>query len=121
MQTERGIRKLLFTLAWGAVVLSASSPTNATTFVLMTDEELAVRSTAAVLGSVTAIETAADDATDAIHTYIHIEPDQMVLGELPAGEIVLREPGGKLHDRSEWVFGSPEYTVGEEVLGFLAK
>ncbi len=112
---------LLAVACVGGVVLGTLSFANATTFVLMTDEELAERSTATVLGSVTAIETAASDATDAIHTYIHIEPDQVVLGELPDGKIVVREPGGRLRNRSEWVFGAPEYTVGEEVFVFLER
>lgn len=121
MKIERCIGNLLFTVACGALGLSTLSSANATTFILMTDEELVARSTAAVLGSVTAIETAASDATDAIYTYIHIEPDQVVLGELPKGDIVVREPGGTLRGRSEWIFGTPEYTVGEEVLVFLER
>ena len=38
----------------------------------------------------------------------------------PQVTIVLREPGGSAAGTSEWVFGSAEYRVGEEVLTFVS-
>jgi hypothetical protein len=87
----------------------------------MSESDLARRSVAAVTGVVTDIEAAEDAATAGINTYVHIEPDDVVFGSLPAGPLVLREPGGRLRGRTEWVYGSPEYRVGEEVLVFLTQ
>jgi hypothetical protein len=102
-------------------VLACASPGLATTFVLMSEQDLAARSVAAVTGSVTDIEAAADPATDGVNTYVHIDPDEVVFGTLPAGPLVLREIGGHVAGRSEWVFGSAEYQVGEAVLVFLSQ
>ncbi len=102
-----------------AIAFGVCRPAIATTFVRLSDQELTAQSTAVVLGSVTEIEAAADEATGAISTYVHIDPDHVIVGDLPVGEIVLREAGGRLRGRSEWMFGSPEYRLGEEVLVFL--
>lgn len=102
------------------LAVSVASTARATTFVLMNEEQLAARSTAAILGSVTAIETARDRASGSIHTYVHIEPTETVFGDLPSGEVILRERGGILDGVREWIFGNPEYELGEEVLVFVA-
>jgi hypothetical protein len=87
----------------------------------MSEHDLAARSIAAVTGWVTDIEAAADPTTGGVNTYVHIEPDDIVFGSLPPGPVVLRETGGQLRGGGEWIFGSPEYRVGEEVLVFLSQ
>ena len=67
------------------------------------------------------IEAAADPASGGINTYVHLDADEVIFGALPSAALILREPGGRLRDRSEWIFGSPEYRVGEQVLVFLAQ
>ena len=107
------------TFVWGAAVLAAH-PVAGSTFVMMDETQLAARSVAAVRGTVTAIESAYDRTSGGIHTYVHIARPEVVFGALPAGEIVLRETGGSAAGTSEWVFGSAEYRVGEEVLVFVS-
>jgi hypothetical protein len=87
----------------------------------MSESDLAARSIAAVTGTVTDIEAAADPASGGVNTYVHIAPDDIVFGALPSGPVVLREPGGRIGGLSEWIFGSPEYRVGEAVLVFLSQ
>lgn len=103
------------------VYFACAAPSHASTFILMSESDLATRSIAAVTGNVTAIEAAADPATGGVNTYVHIAPADVVFGSLPGGPLVLREPGGRLRDRSEWIYGSPEYRIGEEVLVFLSQ
>jgi hypothetical protein len=103
------------------VYLACVAPSQASTFILMSESDLAARSIAALTGNVTAIEAAADPASGGINTYVHIAPDDVVFGSLPDGPLVLREPGGRLRERTEWVYGSPEYRVGETVLVFLSQ
>jgi hypothetical protein len=87
----------------------------------MSESDLAARSVAAVTGQVTSIEAAPDAASGGINTYVHLAADEVIFGALSSGPITLREPGGRLRDRSEWIYGSPEYRVGEQVLVFLAE
>src|SRR5215472_5701615 len=101
--------------------LACARPSRATTFILMSERDLAARSIAAVTGWVTDVEAAADPATGGVNTYVHLEPDEIVFGALPPGPVVLREAGGQLRGGGEWIFGSPEYRVGEEVLVFLSQ
>lgn len=107
-------------LVAGAVLVLGSQCAVASTFVIMDGAQLAARSVAAVQGTVTAIESALDGASGGVHTYIRIAPANLVFGSLPAGDIILRETGGRAGGTSEWVYGSPEYVVGEEVLVFVA-
>ncbi|MDX2169033.1 MAG: matrixin family metalloprotease [Deltaproteobacteria bacterium] len=87
----------------------------------MSESELARQSIAAVRGTVTAIEAVLDEQNGGVHTYVHLDPEQIVLGSLPPGEIVLRETGGRIRGVSEWLYGNPEYHVGEDVLVFLSR
>ncbi len=104
-----------------ALRVSAAAPAAASTFVMMSETDLARRSVAAVHAQVVAIDSAVDPDTGGVHTYVQLDPYEVVLGRLPAGIIVLRETGGQAGGTSEWVFGNPEYRVGEEVLAFLAR
>jgi hypothetical protein len=92
----------------------------ATTFIQMDERDLAARAEAAVIATVIAVRTDAE-ADGAIVTTVVLEPEQTVLGVLPPGPITLRERGGFLSGRSERVFGSVEYQVGERVLAFLSR
>ena len=103
------------------VVFACATPGRASTFVLMSERDLAARSVAALTGWVTDIEAVADSATGGVNTYVHIEPTDIVFGSLPDGTVILREPGGRLRGQSEWIFGSAEYRVGEEVLVFVSQ
>ena len=79
--------------------LACATHSHASTFVMMSEGELATRSVAAVTGQVTQIEAAMDSATGGVQTYVHIDPDDGRLRALPAGEIVLRETGGSARAR----------------------
>jgi hypothetical protein len=111
----------LFLTALLLVGFACATPGFATTFVLMSEGDLAARSVAAITGSVTDIEAVADATSGGVNTYVHIAPDGVVFGALPDGPVVLREPGGRIRGRTEWLFGSAEYRVGETVLVFLSR
>ncbi|MFN8641920.1 MAG: hypothetical protein U0802_09780 [Candidatus Binatia bacterium] len=104
----------------GAVAALAAQGASASTFVMMDETQLAARSVAAVRGTVSAIESSYDRETAGVRTYVHIAPAEIVFGTLPPGEIVLRETGGSAGGVSEWVYGSAEYRVGEDVLVFVS-
>jgi hypothetical protein len=108
-------------LAFPLLFLLLSSRAGATTFVSMNDEDLARRSVAVVLGSVNRIESALDKKTGGISTYVRLRVTRVLLGDVEPGNLTFRERGGTVGEQNEWVFGSPEYTVGENVLVFLAR
>lgn len=108
-------------LGFVGVVFACASPGYASTFIIMSETDLATQSVAAVTGRVTDIEAAADPTSGGVNTYVHIAPDQVVFGSLPDGPVVLRETGGRVRGQSEWIFGSPEYRVDEHVLVFLSQ
>jgi hypothetical protein len=101
--------------------LSAVAGARASTFVRMGLRELVAASIGAVRGHVTRIDAAADPSTGWIYTYITIQPAAHLFGRLPAGTLVLRELGGRAAGQEQWVFGSPEYRLGESVLVFLSR
>jgi len=101
-------------------VLAVTALVQATTFVAPTDDELLSAADAVVLGQVLGIESAAR-ADAPIRTYVAIDPEEILVGELPLAPFVIREPGGVVGERAEWVFGAPEFRVGERVLLFLKK
>jgi hypothetical protein len=105
--------------AWLAVVaLGTVVPAGATTFVLMDDGDLVTRSMATAIGTVTRVEAVGDEAGD-VHTNVFLALDEVISGEIDREEIVLRELGGRLAERTQRVFGAPTYAVGEEVLVFI--
>lgn len=93
----------------------------ATTFVPMDDATLQETSDLVVSGTVTAIESARVGPTPALHTYVRVQVDEVLLGHLSGDTLVLREPGGSLDGRREWTFGAPEFSVGERVVLFLTR
>ncbi|MFI5395968.1 MAG: matrixin family metalloprotease [Candidatus Binatia bacterium] len=91
-----------------------------TTFILMDDETLLHSSDVVVVGTVTAIESGGDPGGP-IYTYVHVLPERVIKGPVGLDPVVLREPGGSTGERVEWVYGVPEFSVGERSLLFLSR
>jgi hypothetical protein len=92
----------------------------ATTFVLMDEPTLLHSSAAVIVGTVTAIESGGEP-DGPIYTYVHVQPERIIKGRLGLDPLVLREPGGTALDRREWVYGAPEFRVGDRALLFLSR
>src|ERR1043166_2838711 len=104
------ITRIFVVIAWVSCLAALG---HATTFVLMDEQQMLQTSVVVVVGTVTAIESAAPEPGGPIYTYVHIQPERIIKGSIEQKEIVLREPGGTLSDRREWTFGAPEFWVGE--------
>ncbi len=104
----------------GVCVLLAAAAANATTFVLMDEQQLFESSDVVITGTATRIESQAAADAGAISTFVHVEPDRVLKGDV-ASTVVLREPGGVAGGRQQWVFGAPEFWVGERSLLFLRR
>src|SRR5678815_4347556 len=85
-------------------VLLAAREARSTTFVLMDEGELASRSVAVITGTVQDVQVAGDDDTGGVNTFVSIEPEGVLAGAVPDGEVVLKETGGRISDREEQVY-----------------
>ena len=105
-----------------SVLLGSWSPraAHATTFILLNDAQLLSSADIVLTGTVTRIESAAIAPDGGFYTYVHLQPTHIIKGVLAPGTVVIREPGGTMGDRREWVYGAPEFWVGERALVFLA-
>ncbi|MFI5395628.1 MAG: matrixin family metalloprotease [Candidatus Binatia bacterium] len=92
-----------------------------TTFVLMDEHDLLRSSAAVVVGTVTGIESGTAGPDGAIYTYVHVQPERVIKGPTGLQPLVLREPGGLIGERSQVIFGSPEFRMGERTLLFLSR
>ncbi len=81
---------------------------------------LGASSPVVVTGRVTAIQGRWDAAADAIYTYITVSVTEQLKGELAESTIVIKQLGGQLGTVGLRVADQASYTVGENVLVFLA-
>ncbi len=103
-----------------AIVSQLASTALGATFVLMDVEDLAASADAAVVASVDAIEFAQwDDGS--ITTEVSTTVEETVFGGLAEGSTVsIRQPGGAVGDRRQWVTGVPQFALGETMFVFLS-
>jgi hypothetical protein len=111
-------RLRLLPVLWWALALAA--PAAATTFVRMDPPQLAARSDAVLLATVTSVAAVALENGAAV-TRVALAPEQVLLGSLPRRPLVLDEPGGSAGATIERIFGAAEYRAGERVLVFLQR
>lgn len=89
---------------------------SATTIVMPTDEQLVAKSPDIVEGTV--LSSVPVQIGNRIWTETQVVVSRTIKGDA-AGTITIRELGGQLGDHITKYFGTPEYTVGENVLLFL--
>lgn len=112
---------LALAVACSALWLVGRDVAEATTVVPLRARDLVAGSVAAVRGRVQAIGAALDPTSGTLHTYVTIDPLEVVFGHLPPGPLVLRELGGRAGGHELWIFGSAEYRVGESVFVFVSR
>ena len=103
-----------------AILWLAPMAASGTTFVTMDEPTLMESSDLVVTGTVTSITSAALGTSGPIYTYLQVDVDRVVKGEVDSDTIVVREPGGSVGSRQQWVFGAPQFWVGERDLLFLS-
>lgn len=113
--TAYGIRSLGLALS----LLFSCSFGFASSFVLLSRDQLVSSADAVVQGRISSIQSTLDDNGN-IDSFIAIEVARDFLrGLAPGTTIYLREPGGKFQGVSGWAFGAPEFEIGEDVVVFL--
>ncbi|MGE0132066.1 MAG: FG-GAP-like repeat-containing protein [Blastocatellales bacterium] len=92
---------------------------HATSVIVPSDDEMIIGARAIVRGTVTSINSGYDNQHNAIFTYVNIRVYDVLKGRITSNDIVVKQPGGVSGDRGTMIFGTPEFTVGENVLLFL--
>ena len=114
----QALRKLGPAVATLAILFGAAS-SMATTYVMMTDDELLDRAGVVVLARVTASESAPVSGKPSTDYTIEIE--RLIKGFVPAGTLVVRNLGGvRPSGEALKVHGMPAFSPGERVLLFLS-
>jgi len=113
------IRRLHIISLVGFLLVIACSQAHATTAVVPRDDEMVVESRAIVTGRVIGLSTSVDANTGLVYTYIRLEVNSVLKGNITAREIVLKELGGETHDRGTQIFGMPSFETGQDVLVYL--
>jgi hypothetical protein len=102
-----------------ALLLLASLPAAATTYMMVSDEKLADQAQAIAEVSIESADfspAAGMPATDYL-----VSVDRVIQGDLPGSSLIVRVPGGQGADgRGLRVWGAPDFAVGDRALLFLA-
>src|SRR5262249_25691605 len=72
-----------------------------------------------VRGKVVSIESAYDEGTGRVFTYIAIKIREVLKGQISERRIVLKELGGQVAGRAMMVYGNPRFARGERVIVYL--
>jgi hypothetical protein len=114
----RVCRLLGVLLAW---VMFPTTSALATVVVPVPPEEMAEDADAVITGHVTRIESHWDAGQAQVFTTIAIAVDDVLKGTVDDPEIEVVQPGGMVGGLGSWLYGSPQFEVGERVLVFLTE
>ena len=93
--------------------------TEATTAVMLTDEELITSSRVILIGEVKSSRARWDAAHQNIYTYVNVRVSDVLKGQVQSERIVFKQLGGTVDGESSIIYGAPEYKAGQRVLLFL--
>jgi hypothetical protein len=100
-------------------VIGYSRDADATIIVPTEDHQLIRQASTIVLGQITKIDSHWYAAKTQIYTHIGVRVEEVLKGELSEVEVTIKELGGTVGGLRSWIFGSPEFVLGERVLLFL--
>ena len=83
------------------------------------DDDLITGARAIVIGKVRLLACRLDAEQDRIFTYISVDVEETLKGEINARRIVLKEEGGEVDGQGSIIYGTPQFARGERVLLYL--
>jgi hypothetical protein len=101
------------------VVGAFAATAHASTLVPMSDRELTESVAAIVEATVIDVESLYVADRQAVYTYVTVDVERTLKGDVPPGMLVLRQLGGATTERATVIFGAPEFDEGERVVLFL--
>ena len=93
---------------------------DATISIRSEDHHLIRQASTIVIGQITSIDSHWYAANTQIYTHVGVRVEEVLKGELSDVDITIRQLGGTVGGLRSWIFGSPEFVLGERVLLFLA-
>jgi hypothetical protein len=100
-------------------ILSYATHARATTWIVPEQEEMLGTADAVVLATVTDLKSVEAFDGSQISTEVTLSVHEAYKGANAGDRLVLSERGGAVGEARQWIFGSPEYSVGETVLVYL--
>src|SRR5438309_1265638 len=91
----------------------------ASTFVVPTDDDLIVGARAIVRAKVLSVNCQLDESSGRIFTYVRLRVREVFKGQITNDEIVIKEEGGQVGARGSIIYGTPQFTAGENVVLYL--
>ena len=91
----------------------------ATTWVVPDQEEMLRSADAVVLATVSGMRSVAAFDGSQVNTEVTLRVHEGFKGAAAGDQLTLVQTGGRVGDLQQWIFGSPEYAVGETVLLYL--
>ncbi len=124
MTTERILKSLKQPCAITIIsiyVLLAVSTVEATTWHTTSEDFFISHSDFVIRGTATNQETKRDEETRWMYTYTSFTILEVVLGEVPQQEIIIRTRGGQIGNETHYTIDAPWLDVGAEYFLFLKK
>src|ERR1700730_8970638 len=101
-------------------LLGCSQSVLATTIsTIPSDDDMIIGARAIVRGKVLSVGSSFDAQQNRIFTYTTLRVQEVIKGQISERKIVIKEEGGQVGTRGSRIFGTPEFTLGEQVLLYL--
>jgi hypothetical protein len=89
----------------------------ATTVIVPSDDSMLIGARAVIRAKVLSVGSGLDG--ELVFTYTVLKVREVLKGRITERKIVIKEAGGIIEDRGRVVFGTPQFTPGEEVILYL--
>ena len=116
---KRLLGRLCFTAFIFALMVLLNQTVQSTTSIMLTDEQLITSSRAIVMGEVVSVSCQWSENDRMIYTYVKVNVQEDLKGNLHSQTIVLKQLGGQVGDTEMVIFDSPVFVSGQRVLLFL--
>ncbi len=119
-----GVNTMLNRIGLTSLVLfitlaSSASAKRSTATDFTDDDDLIVGARAIVIGKVVSLACRLDAEQDRVYTYVTLDVEETLKGEISERRIVLKEEGGEVAGQGSIIFGAPQFKRGERALLYL--
>jgi hypothetical protein len=112
-------RLVLGVAVFVVVALCGLRTASATTWVVPDQEQMLAGADAVVLATVSNLRSVAAFDGSQVNTEVTLRVHEGFKGAAAGDQLTLVQTGGRVGDQQQWIFGSPEYALGETVLVYL--
>ncbi|MFL6214409.1 MAG: putative Ig domain-containing protein [Blastocatellia bacterium] len=110
---------ILVCLASFVALANGAATERRTTTSFTNDDDLIIGARAIVIGKVLSLACRLDAEQDRVYTYVTLDIEETIKGEINERQIVIKEEGGEVEGQGSIIFGAPQFKRGERVLLYL--